>query len=45
MLSSVVIGLAKQLRQPRDVDGDPSRLVFREHLCLPRFGVVVAGVD
>jgi hypothetical protein len=33
------------LRQPRDVDGDPPRLVLREHLCLPRFGVVVARIE
>jgi hypothetical protein len=35
----------QQLRQPRDVHGDAARLVLREHLCLPRFGIVVAGVD
>jgi hypothetical protein len=33
------------LQQPRDVDGDPPSLVLSEHLCLPRFGLVVAGVD
>jgi hypothetical protein len=27
-----ITGLPKQLRQPRDVDGDPSRLVRRQHL-------------
>ena len=26
-------------RQQRDRDGDPSRLVFREHLCLPCLGL------
>jgi hypothetical protein len=31
----VVIGLAKQIRQPRNVIGDHSRLVFREHPCGP----------
>jgi hypothetical protein len=24
----------QQLRQPRDVDGDPAHLIVREHLCL-----------
>jgi hypothetical protein len=28
---------SEQLRQPRDVDGDPTRLVLCEHLGLPRF--------
>jgi hypothetical protein len=35
----------EQLRQPRDVDGDPSRLIIREHFCLPGFALVVPGVD
>jgi hypothetical protein len=38
-------GLPERLRQSRDFDGDPSRLVFREHFRLPRFGFVVPGVD
>jgi hypothetical protein len=33
----------KQLRQPRDVDGDPSRLVLGQDLGLPCLGIVVAG--
>jgi hypothetical protein len=40
-----VIGLPEQFRQPRDVDGYPAGLVLLQHLCLPRFGLVVAGVD
>jgi hypothetical protein len=35
---SFAITLSKQLWQPRDVDGDPPRLVFRQHLGLQRFG-------
>jgi hypothetical protein len=35
----------KQLRQPRDVDGDRPRLVFRQHLGLQRFGFAFSGVD
>jgi hypothetical protein len=31
-------GLPERLRQPRDFDGDPSRLVLRQHLRPPRFG-------
>jgi hypothetical protein len=42
---SVMIHLPEQLRQPSNVAGDPSRLVFREHLRLQRFGRVVARVD
>jgi hypothetical protein len=30
----------QQLRQSSDVDGDPSRLVLRRHLCLQGFGMV-----
>jgi hypothetical protein len=41
---SAAIRLAEQLRQPRDVDGDPSGLVLRQHLRLPCFGFVVAGM-
>jgi hypothetical protein len=41
----VVLAPRKQLGQPRDADGDPSRLVFRQHLRLPRFGFVFAGVE
>jgi hypothetical protein len=29
----------EQHRQPRHFHGDPSRLVLRQHLCLPRFGM------
>src|ERR1700722_13070684 len=42
---SVALGLPKQLRQPRAVDGDPSRLVLHQHLRLPCFDVGVARVD
>jgi hypothetical protein len=35
---SVAITLPKQLWQPRDVDGDPPRLVFRQHLGQQCFG-------
>jgi hypothetical protein len=35
----------QQLRQPRDVQRDPPRLVLRQHLRLPCFGIVVAGID
>jgi hypothetical protein len=42
---SIAIHLPKQPRQPRDVDGDPSRLVLREHLRLTRFGFVLSRVD
>ena len=42
---SAVVLTVQQLRQPRDVDGDPPRLVLREHLRLQRFGIVVAGVE
>jgi hypothetical protein len=31
------IALPKQFRQPRNVDGDPPRLVFRQHLGLQRW--------
>lgn len=40
-LGSTGIGLPQQLRQPRDVDGDPPRLVLRQHLGLER---VAAGL-
>jgi hypothetical protein len=33
-MPSVGLALPKQFRQPRDVDGDPARLVLRQHLCL-----------
>jgi hypothetical protein len=35
----------QQLRQPCDIDGDASCLVLRQHLCLPRLVLVVAGVE
>jgi hypothetical protein len=41
----LVITLPKQLRQPRNVDGNPARPVLRQHLRLQRFGRVVAGVQ
>jgi hypothetical protein len=37
--------LPQQFRQSRDVDGDPSRFVFRQHLRLPSFGLSLAAVD
>ena len=37
--------LLEQLRQPRDVDGDPPRLVLREHLRLQSFGRIVARIQ
>ena len=37
--------LPEQLRQPRDIDGDRSRLVLREYLRLPGLIFVVAGVE
>jgi hypothetical protein len=40
----VALTLPKQLRQPRDIDGDPPRLVRRQHLRLPRLGLVIAGI-
>jgi hypothetical protein len=42
---SIALSLAKQLRQPRDVEGDPWRLVFRQDLRLPGFVLAVAGVQ
>jgi hypothetical protein len=44
-MSLVGPDLPEQLRQPRDVDGDPSRLVVREHVGLPCLSIVVAGVE
>jgi hypothetical protein len=41
---SVVIRAAEHLRQPRDVDSDPSRLVLRQDLGLPRLVLIVSGV-
>jgi hypothetical protein len=38
-------GLPERLKQPRDFDGDPSRLVLRQHLRPPRFGFAPSGVD
>jgi hypothetical protein len=43
--TSAVILPMQQLRQPCDVDGDPSGLVFREHLRLPRLDLGGAAVD
>jgi hypothetical protein len=34
-----------EVRQSRFVDGDPSRLVLRQHLRPPRFGFAPSGVD
>ena len=39
------LALPEQLRQPRDVDGDPPRFVGGEHLRLPRLGLVVSRID
>ncbi len=39
------IHLPEQLRQPCHVDGDPARLVLRQHLGLPSFVFIVARVD
>jgi hypothetical protein len=38
-------GLPERLRQPRDFDGDPSRLVLCQHLRPPRFGLAPSGVN
>jgi hypothetical protein len=35
----------EQVRQPRDVEGDPSRLVVREHLRLPCIGLGLPTVE
>jgi hypothetical protein len=35
----------EHLRQPRDVAGDAPRLVCREYLRLPRFGIILSRVD
>ena len=40
-----MLALPKQLRQPRDIDGDPPRLVFRQHPGLRGVGFAVLGVD
>jgi hypothetical protein len=40
--ASLILGglaLSEQFRQPRYVHGDPSRLVFRDHVRLTRFGL------
>ena len=34
----LIVDAPKKLRQPRDVQRDPPRLVLRQHLRLPRFG-------
>jgi hypothetical protein len=44
-LDFVVGGLCQQLQQSRDVASDPPRLIRREHLRLPRLGLVLARVD
>jgi hypothetical protein len=44
-VSAVAAAASEKLWQPRDVDGDPSRLIIREHFCLPGFALVVPGVD
>jgi hypothetical protein len=43
--SGVAISLSQQLWQPRHVDGNPARLVFRENFRLPCFVFVVARID
>jgi hypothetical protein len=42
--SAVALSM-QQLRQPRDVHGDPSRFVLREHLRLARLSIVLALID
>jgi hypothetical protein len=39
------LALSQKLRQPRDVRRDAPRLVFREHVRLPRFYLGLAAVD
>jgi hypothetical protein len=41
MAGSTAIRFPEQLRQPRDVDGDPSRLVGGEHFRLARRSLVL----
>jgi hypothetical protein len=41
----LVATLPEQLRQPRDVDGDRSRLVVREHRCLSGFMLGLSTVE
>ena len=41
----VAIRLPEQLRQPRDVDGDPSSFVVREHLCLSGISLGLPTVE
>jgi Tripartite tricarboxylate transporter family receptor len=41
----VALALPEQLRQSRNIDGDPPRLVLRQHLRLQSFGRVVARVQ
>jgi hypothetical protein len=41
---SAVVLTVQQLRQTRDVDRDPSRLVLGQDFCLSCFGITVAGV-
>jgi hypothetical protein len=43
--SSLALALSQQLRQPRDVDGDPPRLVRRQDLRLPSLGLVLSRVQ
>ena len=38
----VALTLPEQLRQPRDIDGDPARLGGGEHLGLQRLGLVLS---
>jgi hypothetical protein len=40
---SIAIHLSQQFRQPCNIDGDPSRLVFRRDLGLPCFGIALAA--
>jgi hypothetical protein len=44
-VSAVAAAASEKLWQPRDVDGDPSRLIFREHVRLPRLDLGLAAVD
>jgi hypothetical protein len=43
----VLVGFSfrEQFRQPRDIHGDPSRLVFREHPRLSRLVLVLPRVN
>jgi hypothetical protein len=44
-LSHVGDRSAQAAPQPRDIDSDPPRLIFREHVRLPRLGLGLAAVE